>query len=339
MISCKEAIMKKTRTEIVAWTPASQGIYTQNQIEKACAGNRPTLRMFADWLAEVRGLGPGTITLRLNSARTFVDQVTARAEATCAEAFQALTPDGIEGFFVRYCKNHGVSARRSMCSAMRLFLKFAISQSWMARELVDAVPSMPSYRLSGLPRGLSDKELSTLLGSPWEGGRCPLRDRAIVYLLATYGVRREQVSALQLADVDWSEGTIIFAAHKGGKAVHHVLTQAVAEVLADYLCTERPTKDCDCDYVFLRQTRPYLRLGPGPITILVKVRMERCGLPPWSPHSLRHTFATRLLRAGQPVKVIADLLGHRSLAAVDIYAKVDYARLFEVAVDWPEVVA
>ena len=65
--------------------------------------------------------------------------------------------------------------------------------------------------------------------------------------------------------------------------------------------------------------------------------MLRCGLPPLYPRVLLHTFATRLLRAGQPVKTIADLLGHRSLTSVAIYAKVDLDRLLEVAMDWPEV--
>ncbi len=324
-----------TRNERLVWSPESQRIYTRRRIERACAGNRPTLRAFADWLAEVRGLAPGSITVRLSSACSFVDAVATRAGMTCVQSFQSLTPDGVEDFFVRYGKDHGSAARRSMRSAMRLFLKFAASQGWVGWELVDAVPSLPSYRLSGLPRGPSDEELSTLLGSPWEGGRCPRRDRAIVYLLATYGVRREQVSALQLADIGWRERTIVFAAHKGGKAVHHVLTQAVAESTADYLQNERPTSDSD--YVFLRQNRPHLRLGPVAITSLVTSRMVRCGLSPWSPHTLRHAFATRLLRADQPVKAIADLLGHRSLDAVAVYAKVDHVRLFEVAVDWPEV--
>jgi site-specific recombinase XerD len=67
--------------------------------------------------------------------------------------------------------------------------------------------------------------------------------------------------------------------------------------------------------------------------------MERCGLPPRGPHALRHTFATRLLRTGQPIKAIADLLGHRSLSSIAIYAKVDVARLLEVAVEWPEVLS
>ena len=142
-----------------------------------------------------------------------------------------------------------------------------------------------------------------LLGSSWEGGRCPHRDRAVVYLLATYGVRRAQVSALQLTDIDWREKTIDFAAHKGGKAVRHILTQAVAEALACYLRHERPASDCA--YIFLRQNSPHLQLGPLAISSLMRARMVRCGLPPRGPHALRHAFATRLLRAGQPIKSIA----------------------------------
>lgn len=143
------------------------------------------------------------------------------------------------------------------------------------------------------------------------------------------------MSALRLTDIDWQERTIDFAAHKGGKAVQHILTQKVAESLADYLRNERPASDCP--YVFLRQNAPHLRLGPMAISSLVRWRMRRCGLPPQGPHTFRHAFATRLLRSGQPVKVIADLLGHQSLDAVAVYAKVDFARLLEGAVEWPEV--
>ncbi len=326
--------MEETQERKQAWSPASQATYTRRRIDRSYDGNQPALRAFADWLAEVRGLAPGSITVRLASACCFVDAVTGRAGTTCVQAFQSLAPDGVEDFFARYGKDHGMAARRSMHSAMRLFLKFAASRGWVDLELADAVPSLRSYRLSSLPRGLSDEQLSVLLGSPWEG-KCPRRDRAVVYLLATYGVRRQQVSDLQFVDIDWRERTIDFAAHKGGKAIHHILTQSVAEALADYLWTERPTSDCE--YVFLRQTSPHLRLGPFAVTSLVRLRMARCGLPPRGPHSLRHTFATRLLRAGESVKAIADLLGHRSLDAVAVYAKVDFARLLECAVDWPEV--
>ncbi|MCP4065820.1 MAG: tyrosine-type recombinase/integrase [Gammaproteobacteria bacterium] len=336
MISYKEIIMmRKTRKTKQTWSPEeSEARYTQRRIERADAGNQPTLTEFAQWLADSRGLSPGTITLRIGSASTFVDAATSRAGCSCARAFRSITVQQIEEFFVEYGKDHGMPARRSMNTAMRSFLEFGTSRGWVGREMRDCVPSLISYRLSDVPRGISDEQLSKLLATPWTG-KCPRRDYAIVVLLATYGARRAQVSALQLTDIDWHERTIDFAAHKGGKAIHHVLTDAVAQALGEYLNKERPTSDCD--YVFLRQIRPYVRLSPGAITAMVGARTQRCGLPTWHPHAFRHAFATRLLRAGQPVKAIADLLGHRSFDAVSIYAKVDFARLIEAAVEWPEV--
>lgn len=329
--------MKQKSEAKRVWTPESQHSYTLRRITQADPRNQPTLRGFAEWLADSRGIRPETITDRIRSASTFLDSVMSRARCCCAQALRSITVQRIEDFFVEYGKDHGMACRRKMRAAMRLLLVFAAYRGWADRELADAVPSLGGYRLSGLPQGISDEQLSTLLGSPWEGGKCPRRDRAVVYLLATYGVRRQQVSALRLVDIDWCEGTIDFAAHKGGKAIHHNLTQCVAQALADYLRNERPTSDCD--YVFLRHPPPHLRLGPFAITTLVRSRMARCGLPPRGPHVLRHTFATRLLRAGESMKTIADLLGHRSLDAVAVYAKVDHARLLECAVDWPEVVS
>lgn len=326
--------MKKPKEDRQVWSPNSEFIYARNRIEKACRANQPTLRLFEEWLRKERGLAPRSVTTRLGTACTFVDEITKEAGASCAQTFESLSPVGVEDSFVRYSKNHGPAARRSMQASMRLFLNFAASRGWVSDGLAEVVPSLPVYRLSGLPSGLRDEDLATLLSSPWEEGECPLRNRAIVFLLATYGVRRSQVSALQFEDIDWSGKTIFFAAHKGGKAVHHDLTEATAESLAGYLRNERPSGDCS--YVFLRHRPPHVRLNPAVITYLVKKRMKYCGLPPRSPHSLRHAFATRLLRSGQPVKTIADLLGHRSLDAVAIYAKVDHARLLEVAIDWPE---
>jgi len=324
---------KEARKEQLVWSPESQRVYTLRTIERASAKNRPTLRAFSEWL-EARGLAQATITILLGSVKTFVEAVATRRRS-CAGALRALSADGVEGFWIRYGRGHGMAARRHMRTGIRSFLKFAASHGWVGGDLADAVPSLVGCRLSGLPHAISDEQLATLLRSPWVRGECIRRDRAVVYLLATYGVRRQQVSALQLADVDWHEKTIDFIAHKGGKAVRHILTQAVADSLADYLRNERPISDSY--YVFLRQTPPYLRLSPLAISSMVRARMEYCGLPPRGPHAFRHAFATRLLRAGQPVKAISDLLGHRSLDAVAIYAKVDRDRLLESAVEWPEV--
>jgi site-specific recombinase XerD len=105
--------------------------------------------------------------------------------------------------------------------------------------------------------------------------------------------------------------------------------------LARYLRDQRPASRRA--HVFLRAVPPHLRLSPNSITTVVAQIMRRGGLSHRGPHTLRHAFATRLLRHGHSLKVIADLLGHRSLEAVSVYAKVDYGRLREVASEWPEV--
>lgn len=317
------------------WSPESEERSARARIHRADKRNRRSLVAFAEWLRVVRGLQPGTVQVRIRSACTFVDAITARLGSSCARAFGEVTSTEIEDFFIGYAKEHGKAALRSMQAAMRLLLVFAHSRGWVANELVQAVPSQRSYRLSHLPRGIGDEEFVKLIDSPWQGGASWRRDRALVYLLATYGVRRGQLSALTLTDIDWHAKTIRFASHKGGKAVVHVLTDGCAQALADYLHEERAR--CESGFVFLRCRRPYGRLSPNAITTVVRERSVRCGVRPVSPHALRHAFATRLLRAGHSAKVIADVLGHRSLAAVAIYAKVDDARLFEVAVEWPEV--
>lgn len=316
------------------WSRESICAYTQARIGRAAAVNRRSLGEFAEWLSQSRGQAPKTINQRVHSACTFVDEMTLQLGKPCAEAFRSITPKTIEEYFVAYGRERGMSARRSMRLAMRQFLLFASSRGWVERELASVVPRLMSYSLSRVPRRVREEQLSRLLETPFRGGRCCRRDRALLFLLAAYGPRCGQLSALRLVDIDWHERVIRFERHKGGKSVEHTLTDAVAQTLAEYLHDERPQSEDES--VFLRSVPPHTQLSPGAITAAVNARMVACGLSPLGAHAFRHAFATRLLRAGQTSKTIADLLGHRSLSAVAIYAKLDHPRLLEVAAEWPE---
>jgi len=317
------------------WTSLSEPRQTLARISRAQPRNRQILRRFARWLYRERELSPGTITLRVHSASVLLDSLTADSGLDCQCTVSALSCAEIERFFVRYGRDHGMAARRSMQAAMRLFFRFAEEQGWAGPELRKSVPMLRSYRLTSLPGGISDEELETLLTESWDQGLCPRRDRAIILLLATYGVRRGQISRLRLEDLDWRERTITFVAHKRGAPVRQALSATAAQALTEYLGRERPPS-LD-PHVFLRHRRPYLRLNPSAITVMVRTRMLRCGLEPRSPHAFRHAFATRLLKNGQSMKAISDLLGHRSLDATAIYAKVDFEALSCCCVEWPEV--
>jgi hypothetical protein len=110
--------MGQIQNERAVWSPTSEHMYMLRRIERADAANQSTLRAFAAWLGETRGLQAGSITVRIGSAGPFVDAVTARTGKTCAQAFQSLTAEGVEDFFVQYGRitawlRGAVCARRS----------------------------------------------------------------------------------------------------------------------------------------------------------------------------------------------------------------------------------
>src|SRR5215510_6759786 len=101
--------MGKIQNKSVVWSPDSEHLYMLRRIERASAANQSTLKEFSEWLTETRGLQAATITVRIASACCFVDAVTARAGESCARAFQSLTAEGVEDFFVHYGKDHGMA--------------------------------------------------------------------------------------------------------------------------------------------------------------------------------------------------------------------------------------
>ncbi|MCW8139568.1 MAG: tyrosine-type recombinase/integrase [Planctomycetota bacterium] len=216
-------------------------------------------------------------------------------------------------------------------------MRFAATRGWCSAELVGAVPTLHVYRLSEVPRGLTDDQIARAMRSVPADTEAGARDLAIIALLATYGVRRGQVTELRLSDIDWRARLVLFRAQKGGKAVRHVLTVPVAAVLGRYV--ERFRTGVSDDHVFLRAKAPRLPLSPTAVSVAVVARLKQAGVnaPLRSPHAFRHAFATRLLRTGRPLKDVADLLGHRHLGSAAIYGKVDLVALRRIAAEWPQV--
>ncbi|HEY4812593.1 MAG TPA: tyrosine-type recombinase/integrase [Solirubrobacteraceae bacterium] len=316
------------------WTPETERNYVLSLIATAPPPARSLLRSFARWLERDCRCAMGTIGEHLRAARSFVAAVCDRQQTSGAKALRLVTATEIEDFFIHYAKANGPGARRTMQAALRSLLKFARSRGWVDEGLATAVPSVRRYRLAGLPRALPDADFEQLLSTILDGDVSP-RDQAIVLLLACYGIRRGQVSGLRLDDINWRTRTILFRPYKRGKATEHVLLPVIADALVRYLRDERSFPGDE--FVFLRKYPPHCRLSPSAVLFVVHRCMRRAGLEPRGPHALRHSFACRQLRSGHSLKTIADLLGHRSLAAVAVYAKVDQPRLLEAAVEWPEV--
>jgi len=320
-----------------AWTPASERRYIIKLIATAPPRTRSVLRAFAKWLEHDCHRALATVGNQVHCARKLLAVASKQRQQSGANALRRMTARKVEDFFIQFSEANGPGARRNMQAALRSLLKFARLRGWVDEGVATAVPSVRRYRLAGLPRALPETDLERLLAAVHDHGiEITMRDRAIVLLLACYGVRRGQVSGLRLRDINWRTRTILFKPYKRGKPTEHTLVPAIANALVRYLRVERSAADDD-EFVFLRKRSPHYRMSPSAVAYAVGYCMRRAGLEPRGPHSLRHAFACRQLRNNRSLKTIADLLGHRSLASVAIYAKLDQPRLLEAAVEWPEV--
>jgi len=298
---------------------------------------QPLLDSYLTWMRDYQHASDGTLELRSHSIARFLQWL--GPEATL-DGLRRLTPERIEDFFLGYAQGMGRSARRSMQSALRTFLRFCVHQGYIDRPLDLAVPTLRTYKLATVPHGLSDSEAQQVLRSINRMSHVGRRDYAIVQLLYTYGVRGGQVRALQLEDIDWVHSHILFKASKGGKDSRLPFTAEVGESLLDYLQHSRPPSSSP--HVFLTCRAPYHPLPhSSSLSAIVERRIRAAGVG--SPHkgagAFRHCFATRMLHQGYSLKAVADVLGHRHLGTTFIYTKVDFNALKHVALEWPQEVS
>jgi integrase len=157
-----------------------------------------------------------------------------------------------------------------------------------------------------------------------------IRDRAILLLLAVYGMRSGEVAALRLDQIDWPSGTLRLFRLKRRQPQIYPLVPSAAEALARYIDTVRPPSSCP--EVFLCMQAPRRPLKAGSIHNVANRRFVALGIDAAhrGGHALRHACASRLLAEGLSIKEIGDHLGHRSAASTGIYAKVDMQTLREV---------
>jgi len=298
---------------------------------------QPLLGGYLQWMRHSQHTADGTLQIRRHSITQFLQWL--GPEAT-PEGLAKLTPQRIEAFFLSYAQRIGRSARRSMQSALRTFLRFCLHQGYVERPLDHAVPTLRTYKLATVPRGLNDSQAQQVLCGINRNSHAGRRDYAILQLLYTCGVRGGQVRALRLEDIDWAQNQILFQASKQGKDSRLPLTAQVGKGLLDYLQNSRPPYPYP--HVFLTCRAPYHPLAhSSSLSAIVErhLRTADLALPSKGAHVFRHGFATRMIHQGHSLKAVADVLGHRLLSTTFLYTKVDFNTLKQVALEWPQGVS
>jgi integrase/recombinase XerD len=194
-----------------------------------------------------------------------------------------------------------------------------------------AAPRVPA----GLPKALSEPEVTSLLDAVVGDAPAQRRDRAILEVLYGTGLRISELVGLSLGDLDL-ESALLRAFGKGAKERVVPLGRHAVEALAAWLSPagrgawepERWARRGDAEAVFLNRRGGRLtRVGAW---LVVKRYGEAVGIEAkLSPHVLRHSCATHMLDHGADIRSVQELLGHASISTTQVYTKVSTERLFE----------
>ena len=293
--------------------------------------SRQELTGFVEHLRQERGLAEKTIQGHRSYVQRFLlflgfDQAPG--------ALTELTLAQVQRFLRRVSSRYHRDVMTHVVGAVRCFLRFQFMRGRLPQPLHTHIDTVRHYRGERLPQSLPWAQVQRLLRTMNRSTPLGLRDFTILLLAATYGLRRSEVAALSLEDIDWPTGTLSIAQAKTRQTLWLPLTDEVGTALADYL-KQRPS---------LPYRQVFLRLRPpiGPLSALEAARsLARAArvaglkLPTTRFHSLRHAVALRLLRQGAGLKTISDVLGHRDPNTTAEYLRLDVEDLRQVALPVP----
>jgi integrase/recombinase XerD len=347
-----EAIDRALVTRFLAKIPTSHGtrsqarsalghavphVFRRDSSVNASISHDPdaaTLVAFDAYLRDVRGLLPRSSEEVLRVARSMLRWYRARRPG---KPLAALNGEDVLAF-VAYLSTKCVAdtTRSGAVSDVRSWLRYLHGRGVVRQDLARLVPRVPQWRLARVPGHLTWVEVRAVIDAIDPAEPTGKRDRALLLIFATTGLRSQEVRRLELHDIDWRRSELRIRRTKSRRERVVPLLEEAGRALAEYILAGRPP--ITSSIVFLRHVPP---VGPLPLSstmsAIVRRRLARCGLRPAlaGAHLLRHSLATYLVQQQRPVKEVADLLGHRRIDTTALYVKVALPQLARVALPFP----
>jgi integrase/recombinase XerD len=285
------------------------------------------LHQFLTFLKHERGFADATIVNRERSLKPFLAWLVAQ-DVPLATMSPVVITKYFTGIVAGQWKRTTVSFH---VQSLRSFFRYASSRGWCAAGIAESIDAPRLYTYENLPQGPSWEEVKKLLATVNGASPSQIRSRCAILLCSVYGFRVGEVCRMRLEDIDWAEEKIFVRRPKQRKVQTYPLTTEVGNALLRYLKEVRPR--CTQREVLLTLRRPYRPVSVGALSTMTQKLQKRLGLKlkRYGSHVLRHACATHLLAQGLTLKEVGDHLGHVSVAATRIYAKVDLTALREVA--------
>ncbi len=222
-------------------------------------------------------------------------------------------------------------ARRTVArkaSAVRSMLGWAVRHSLLDKNPAGdlAAPKLDKP----LPKVMKAQDVASLCELPPDDDPIGVRDRAVIELLYSSGLRVAELCGLDLDDVDLRLGSVLVMG-KGRKERRLPLGDPALKAVARYVSEARPpllarSGGTGSRHALFLNSRGD-RLGPRSVRAFLEKYLRAEGRPSLGPHALRHSFATHLLDGGADLRAVQELLGHESLSTTQIYTHVSTERL------------
>ena len=282
------------------------------------------IRSFLSYLRVEKGLSTNTLNAYRRDLEKFA-AFAAKRELTLDQFTHSNVIDFLRTLYLRKLDSRTVA--RHLVTIRHLF-RFAFTEG-MIKENPAANVAAPKFRRS-LPEFLSVAEVDRLLRQPDISTTIGLRDKAMIELLYSTGLRVSELCGLKAADIQLEAGCLRCIG-KGSKERLVPVGRAALELVMQYMKTSRPE-------ILGGKTSPYLfptRIGTAINRIafwkILGAYGRKAGLrKALTPHMLRHSFATHLLDRGADLRSVQMMLGHADIATTQIYTHVVEERLKQV---------
>jgi len=286
------------------------------------------IEYFITWLADEKGYSLHTVGSYRRDLLQFA--AAAGSEIEVGSVDTTVIRNYVYNLNIR---NKSSSVARKL-SALRSFFKFLEREKVIRHNPMISI-SMPKQE-QHIPVFLSVDEVFALLEAPGTGDTFAARDRAILELLYSTGMRVSELVSCNMASLDFANGMVMVKGKGNRQRIIPFGTQAVKSLRAYFVEREdllrkrlQQGKKFDRDSLFLNSRGT--RLTARSVERMISDYGRKAGLDkPVTPHVLRHSFATHLLEMGADMRSVQELLGHASLSTTQKYTHLDMVHLMRV---------
>jgi integrase/recombinase XerD len=281
------------------------------------------IKQYILFLRTERGLSDNTLYSYKNDLKQFLQYLQSKE----VNEIENLNEDFLLSFLSFLKRKFNPRSAMRKVSAVKGLLKFLQREGYIEGGLYERFETPTPSK--SLPKVLSVEEIESLLSQPDTSNVYGLRDKALLELLYSSGLRISEASNLRIDDVDL-EGEFLRCRGKGQKERIVPFGSIAKKWLREYISGARLSlAKKDTRWLFLRKGGG--KLSRVSMWKIVKKYAKMAGIKKEiSPHTLRHSFATHLLEGGADLRSIQEMLGHSSITTTEIYTHISRKHLKEV---------